>query len=66
MANYLWKVTTKRDKMEVKKGMSVEVVTKGAKPQLREIVDALNQKYNLEITISYFSSNSEFELETLD
>ena len=66
MANYLWKVTTKRDKMEVKKGMNVEVVTQGGKPQLREIVAALNQKYNIEITISYFSSNSEFELETLD
>lgn len=66
MANYLWKVTTKRDKMKVKKGMSAEVVTKGGKPQLREIVDALNAKYDLDITISYFSSNSDFELETLD
>jgi hypothetical protein len=66
MANYLWKVTTKRDKMEVKKGMSVEVITQGGKPQLREIVEALNRKYNIGITISYFSSNSEFELETLD
>ena len=66
MANHLWKVTAKRDKMQVKKGRSVEIITMGAKPQLKEIVEAINAKYGLSITRSYYDSNSAFERDPLD
>lgn len=45
---YLWKVTAKRNNGKVTKGMSVEIYKKGtnAKPNMEEIADALNDKYN--------------------
>lgn len=47
MANYLWKVTAKRDNGTVKKGMSAEILTKNftGKPNATQIAEALSEKY---------------------
>ena len=48
MATKLWLVTAKRDNGKVKKGMNAEIMISGtnAKPNSRQIAEALNEKYS--------------------
>lgn len=67
MANYLWKVTAKRDSFGISKGMNVEILIKNAsrKPNQKEVIDAINEKYG-EKTASNGTSLSLFEMESLN
>ncbi len=61
---YLWNVTAKRNNGKVTKGMSVEIYKNGtsAKPTQEEIADALNSKYNTDVSKSHCGqTNFDFE-----
>ena len=55
----LWKVTAKRDSGKVVKGMSVEIVIsdRSGEPRPKEIVSALQTKYNIEVKEGNFGSS---------
>ena len=55
MAGYLWQVTAKQNNGKVVKGMSVEIYKTGtsSKPNLKEISEALNNKYNTNVHESH-------------
>lgn len=63
MANHVWKVTVKRDSFTIAKGMTVEIVVRNAsrKPNQKEVIDAINQKYGAK-TASNGTSLTLFEI----
>ncbi|MFV0176506.1 peptidase [Empedobacter falsenii] len=57
MSNYLYKVTAKKKYGKLAKGMSVEIVISNAsrKPNQREVIDAINQKYGTNTAVNGLS-----------
>jgi hypothetical protein len=52
MTNHIWKITATRNNGTVKKGMSAEILKSGtsARPNQREIAEALSDKYKERIS----------------
>lgn len=65
MAN-LWKVTVRKESGKVLKGMSVEIAIsdRSSKPRAKEIVNAFQAKYNVEVSESK-CSESYFDIEKI-
>lgn len=53
MSKKLWIVTAIKDCGNLKKGMSVEILSEG-KPFLSVIVNAIKEKYDIKSNTSYF------------
>ena len=60
MANYIWEIVATRNNGKVTKGMSTKIMKSGtsAKPNQREIADALNKEYNADIHHSHCGSGN--------
>ena len=65
MSRHLWKVTANKESGEIAKGMSVEIVVKNssAKPTIREIAQALSDKYDIKDYSGSGKSMSMFDFE---
>ena len=57
MSTHLYKVTAKKKYGKLAKGMSVEIVISNAsrKPNQREVIDAINQKYGTNTAVNGLS-----------